>query len=126
MEKNRVKAMTRLGLMLMSSEARNERLDALIDNTTNGTITVNCNEVARLIDEARDAIYVLTDQESETVDEQEKIKIRWMLTKVKGASVVRNMNEKELAAWVADLRENKTICSTEDLKTVAKAMMRRE
>ena len=121
MEKNRVKTMTRLGLMLMTPEVRKERLDVLVDGGT-----VNCNEVARLIDEARDAIYVLTDQESETVDEQEKIKIRWMLTKVKGASVVRNMNEKELAAWVADLRENKTICSTDDLKTVAKAMMRRE
>lgn len=121
MEKNRVKAMTRLGLMLMSPEARDERLDALINDGV-----IECAEVARLIDEARDAIYVLTDRESEAVDEQQKIQIRWMLTKVKGASVVRNMDKKELAAWVADLRENKTICSTEDLKTVAKAMMKRE
>ena len=65
----------------------------------------------------------LTDKDSERVSTQQKIQIRWMLTRINGAEVVRDMDPDELAEWILDLRKNKTAFSVSDLGTVAKALM---
>ncbi|MBR0392588.1 MAG: hypothetical protein IJK38_09735 [Oscillospiraceae bacterium] len=121
MEINKIKTLTRLSLMIMTPEAREERFNSLVSGNR-----ISCPAVAALIDEARDQLYILTDRESKTVDDHQKIQIRWMLTGIDGAEVVRSMSAEELAAWVLDLRENKTIPSSSDLWTVAKSMMKRE
>ena len=63
---------------------------------------------------------------SERVTEQEKIQIRWMLSRINGSEVVKNMNPDELAEWVMDLKENGTEFSLSDMATIAGAMMRRK
>jgi len=40
---------------------------------------------------------------SERVTEQEKIQIRWMLSRINGSEVVKNMNPDELAEWVFEV-----------------------
>ena len=113
-----IKVITRMGLVLMEPKVREERLDALMDGAA-----IQGKEVARLIDECRDACYALAGRDSEKVSTQQKIQIRWMLTRIKGEDVVRNMDPDELAEWVLDLRKNKTAFSASDLGTVAKALM---
>lgn len=113
-----IKVITRMGLVLMEPKVREERLDALMDGAA-----IQGKEVVRLIDECRDACYALAGRDSEKVSAQQKIQIRWMLTRIKGEDVVRNMDPDELAEWVLDLRKNKTAFSVSDLGTVAKALM---
>lgn len=113
-----IKVITRMGLVLMEPKVREERLDALMDGAA-----IDGPAVARLIDDCRDACYALAGRDSEKVSTQQKIQIRWMLTRIKGEDVVRNMDPDELAEWVLDLRKNKTAFSASDLGTVAKALM---
>ena len=61
-----------------------------------------------------------------TISEAEIIQIRWMLTRIDGLKVARQMDPDELAEWVLDLRENGTIFSKDDLRKVAGAMMKME
>ena len=116
-----VKVITRMGLLFMDPEERKERIGALMDGNA-----IHCDKVGELIDVCKDKCYELTARESEAVSEQEKIKIRWMLTRIDGAKAARNMDPDELAEWVLDLRENGTIFSKDDLGKVAKAMMKME
>ena len=95
-----------------------ERLMKLMDGAV-----IDAREVAHLIDECRDACYVLTERESETVNDQQKIQIRWMLTRIKGEEIVRRMDPDALAEWVVDLVKNRTAFSYEDLAVMAKALM---
>ena len=60
------------------------------------------------------------------MSEQEKIKIRWMLTRIDGLKAARGMDPDELVEWVLDLRKNETIFSKDDLRKVARAMMKME
>ena len=115
------KILTRLGLLIMSKETKEKRLAALMDGDD-----INGPAMAALIDECKDVCYFLTDRDSKAVDEHQKIQIRWMLTEIDGKEIVENMDPDELAAWVFDLRENKTIFSASDLGTIAKVMMKRE
>ena len=68
----------------------------------------------------------MTDEETENVDEQQKIQIRWMLSRIKGEEVVRSMHPNELAEWVVDLVETKGTLRQTDFSTIAKTMMKME
>lgn len=46
---------------------------------------------------------------TENIDDQQKIQIRWMLSRIKGEDVVRTMHPDELAEWVVDLVETKGV-----------------
>ena len=106
--------------LMMDPEAREERLKSLITGNR-----ISCPAVGKLINEARDAMYVLTERESETVDEQSKIRIRWMLAKVDGDKEVQRMNPDELTDWVVGLVNGEWL-STSDYKEIVKAIMRME
>ena len=114
-----VKVITRMGLLFMDPEERKARLDALMDGNA-----IHCDKVGELIDACKEKCYELTARESEAVSEQEKIKIRWMLTRIDGLKAARQMEPDELAEWVLDLRKNGTAFSSDDLGKVAKAMMK--
>lgn len=70
---------------------------------------IDCPALAALIDECRDSFYAMTDLETENIDDQQKIQIRWMLSRIKGEDVVRTMHPDELAEWVVDLVETKGV-----------------
>ena len=116
-----VKVITRLGLILMEPEKRNKLLAELIDGKT-----LRGDKVAELIEACKENCYNFSFRESEAVGEGEKVKIRWMLSRIDGTRVVNRMDPDELAEWVLDLRENGTAFSTEDLAKVARAMMHYE
>ena len=116
-----VKLITRFGLMLMEPEERQDWINSLVTGKV-----IDCKAVGELIDTCKKKCYELTQAGSDAVSEQEKIQIRWMLTKVNGLQETRSMDPEELAEWVVDLRENGTMFSSSDLVMVAKAMMRRK
>ena len=62
----------------------------------------------------------MTDEETENVDEQQKIQIRWMLSRIKGEDVIRSMSPDELAEWVIDLVETRGTLGNADFATIAK------
>ena len=115
------KLLTRLGLLMMTPEAREARLSSIMQGSR-----IDCPALAALIDECRDSFYVMTDQETENVDDQQKIQIRWMLSRIKGVEVVRNMNPDKLAEWVVDLVETKGVLGSTDFSNIAKTMMKME
>lgn len=115
------KLLTRLGLLMMTPEAREERLSSIMQGSR-----IDCPALAALIDECRDSFYVMTDEETENVDEQQKVQIRWMLSRIKGEDVVRSINPNELAEWVVDLVETKGTLGNADFATIAKTMMKME
>ena len=115
-----VKIMTKLGLLMMTPEAREERLNSLITGNR-----ISCPAVGKLINEARDALYVLTERDSEAVGEQDKIRIRWMLTGIDGEKVVKHMNPDELAGWVVNLVNGEWLSSS-DYGDIIRAIMRME
>ena len=115
-----VKILTKLGLLMMKPEVREERLNSLITGNK-----ISCPAVAALINEARDAMYVLTERESEAVTEQDRIRIRWMLTKVDGEKEVQRMNPDELAGWAVELANGGGLDAA-DYKEIVGAIMRME
>ena len=115
-----VKILTKLWLLMMKPEVREERLNSLITGNQ-----ISCPAVAKLINDARDAMYVLTERESEAVTEQDKIRIRWMLTKVDGEKEVHMMNPDELAEWAVVLANGEWMNSA-DYKEIVGAIMRME
>ena len=115
-----VKILTKLGLMMMAPEAREDRLGSLINGNK-----ISCPELAALINDARDAMYVLTDRESEAVTEQDRIRIRWMLTKVDGEKEVQRMNPDELAQWAVELANGGGL-EAADYAEIVRAIMRME
>ena len=115
-----VKIMTKLGLLMMTPEAREERLNSLITGNR-----ISCPAVGKLINEARDALYVLTERDSEAVGEQVKIRIRWMLAKVDGEDAVKHMNPDELTEWVVGLVNGEWLSSS-DYAEIIGAIMRME
>ena len=112
-----VKILTKLGLLMMKPEVREERLNSLITGNR-----ISCPAVAKLINEARDAMYVLTERESEAVTEQDRIRIRWMLTKVDGEKEVQKMPPDELAEWAVEL-VNCGVLEAADYKEIVRAIM---
>ena len=116
-----VKIITRMGMMLMESEEREERLEGLMT----GNI-IHCDKIGELIDACKDKCYALTENGSDAVSEQQKIQIRWMITRIDGLEAAQGMDPEELIDWVMDLCENKTAFSKSELGTVAKAIMMRE
>ena len=115
------KLLTKLGLLMMTPEVREERMSSIMQGSR-----IDCPALAALIDECRDSFYAMTDQETENVDDQQKIQIRWMLSQIKGEDVIRNMNPNELAQWVIDLVETKGTLGNADFATIAKTMMKME
>lgn len=115
-----VKILTKLGLLMMKPEVREERINALISGNQ-----ISCPAVAKLINEARDAMYVLTERDSEAVTEQDKIRIRWMLAKVDGEKEVQKMHPDELAAWAVELVNGGGLDAA-DYKEIVRAIMRME
>jgi hypothetical protein len=63
------------------------------------------------------------DLETGNIDDQQKIQIRWMLSRIKGEDVIRTMNPDELAEWVVDMVETKGTLRQTDFSTIAKIMM---
>ena len=115
-----VKILTKLGLLMMDPQAREERLNSLITGNQ-----ISCPAVAALINDARDAMYVLTERDSDAVTEQDKIRIRWMLTKVDGEKAVQNMDPDELADWAVELVNGEWL-SASDYAEIVRAIMRME
>ena len=115
-----VKILTKLGLLMMEPKAREEWINALISGNR-----ISCPAVAKLINDARDAMYVLTERESEAVTEQDRIRIRWMLTKVDGEKEVQRMNPDELAAWAVELVNGGGLDAA-DYREIIGAIMRME
>ena len=115
-----VKILTKLGLLMMDPQVREERINSLITGNQ-----IRCPAVAALINEARDAMYVLTERESEAITEQDRIRIRWMLTKVDGEKEVQRMNPDELAEWAVELANGEWL-SAADYKEIVGAIMRME
>ena len=115
-----VKILTKLGLLMMKPEVREERINSLITGNQ-----ISCPAVAALINEARDAMYVLTERESEAITEQDRIRIRWMLTKVDGEKEVQRMNPDELAEWAVELVNGEWL-STADYAEIVRVIMRME
>ena len=115
-----VKILTKLGLLMMDPQVREERLSSLISGNR-----VSCPAVAKLINDARDAMYVLTERDSEAITEQDRIRIRWMLTEIDGEKAVRSMNPDELAEWVVELVNGGGLDAA-DYKEIVKAIMRME
>ena len=113
-----VKVITRLGLILMERERREQMLAELIEGKT-----LRGDKVAALIDECKSQCYEFSFRDSEAVGESEKVRIRWMFSRIDGKKAVKNMNPDELAEWVLDMRKNGTAFSAEDLGKVARAMM---
>ena len=116
-----VKVLTRMGLMMMDPETRRERLDGIMDGSH-----IHCDKVIEMVEACKEKCYELTSGESESFSEKEKIKIRWMLTRINAEEAVRNMNPDELAKWVRDLRENGPAFSSSDFAKVAKVLIRLE
>ena len=116
-----VKVITRMGLMLMEPEERDERLERLMTDNV-----IHCDLVGELIDACRDKCYELSRGDSQAVSEQQKIQIRWMLSRINGADMAHSMDPEELIDWVIDLRENKTEFSKSELASVGRAIMMRE
>ena len=116
-----VKVITRMGLMLMEPEERDERLERLMTDNV-----IHCDLVGELIDACRDKCYELSRGDSQAVSEQQKIQIRWMLARINGADTVHSMDPEELIDWVINLRENKTEFSKSELASVGRAIMMRE
>ena len=115
-----VKIMTKLGLLMMEPQAREERLNSLITGKR-----ISCPAVGKLINEARDAMYVLTERESDAVGEQDKIRIRWMLAKVDGDKEVQRMNPDELTEWVVGMVNGEWL-STSDYAEIVRVIMKME
>ena len=115
-----VKILTKLGLLMMDPQAREERLNSLITGNR-----ISCPAVGKLINDARDAMYVLTERESEAVTEQDKIRIRWMLSKVDGDKEVQRMNPDELTEWVVGLVNGGGL-EAADYAEIVRAIMRME
>ena len=115
-----VKIMTKLGLLMMDAQTREERLFSLITGNR-----ISCPAVVALINDARDAMYALTEKDSKAVSEQDKIRIRWMLTGIDGEKVVKHMNPDELAGWVVNLVNGEWLSSS-DYGDIIRAIMRME
>lgn len=115
-----VKILTKLGLLMMDPQAREERLNSLITGNR-----ISCPAVGKLINEARDAMYVLTERDSEAVTEQDKIRIRWMLAGIDGEKEVQRMNQNELRDWVVGLVNGEWL-STSDYAEIVRVIMRME
>ena len=105
----------------MTPESRKERLSTIMQGSR-----IDCPAVAALINECIDSFYVMTEEETENVDDQQKIQIRWMLSRIKGEDVIRSMSPDELAEWVVDLVETKGTLGNADFATIAKTMMKME
>lgn len=116
-----VKVITRIGLALMEPEERDERLEGLMTDNV-----IHFEKIGELIDACRDKCYELSRGDSQAVSEQQKIQIRWMLSRINGADAARSMNPEDLIDWAIDLRENKTEFSKSELASVVRAIMMRE
>ena len=94
-----IKILTKLGLSIMTPEAREERLDRVLKNNV-----IDAAALAELIDECREACSILTEVKVERITEQQKIQIRWMLSRISGKEAVAQMSVDELTEWVLELK----------------------
>ena len=111
-----IKVLTRMGLAMMTPEAREERLGDIIKDNE-----IDAASLAALINESRDACYKITEREVESVTEEQKIQIRWMLAKIDGTEEVEKMDPDDLAEWVLDLKKSRF--SFEEKASIVKAIM---
>ena len=116
-----IKVLVRMGFSMMTPDAQEDRLNSIVQGNT-----IDAAAFAALINECRDACYAVTEMTTPNISEQQKIQIRWMLSRVDGKKEVRNMDPDELVAWVLDLRENKGKYSFSEKMSVFKALMKME
>ena len=137
MTTEKIKVLTKLGLMFIPPEEREARLKELMEGNT-----INGPALARLIDDCLKNCYEMTEntgteentgaeenekqneKQNKKVSEHEKIQIRWMLQNIDGRKAVANMEPEEVYDFVKSVRSDRF--STSELLTVAKAMMSRE
>ena len=130
MTTEKIKVMTKLGLMFIPPEERETRLKDLMEGNT-----INGPALAKLIDDCIRNCYELTEntgaeenekqnKQNEKVSEHEKVQIRWLLQKIDGKRAVANMEPEEVYDFVKSMRSDRF--STGELMTVAKSMMSRE
>ena len=131
MTTEKIKVMTKLGLMFIPPEERETRLEDLMEGNT-----INGPTLAKLIDDCIRNCYELTEntgaeenekqneKQNKKVSEHEKVQIRWMLQNIDGRKAVANMEPEEVYDFVKSMRSDRF--STSELLTVAKSMMSRE
>ena len=135
MTTEKIKVMTKLGLMFIPPEERETRLKELMEGNT-----INGRALAKLIDDCLKNCYEMTEstgaeangkqnekqneKQNKKVSEHEKIQIRWMLQNIDGRKAVANMEPEEVYDFVKSMRSDRF--SAGELLTVAKSMMSRE
>lgn len=94
-----IKIITKLGWSMMTEETRDDLMSRVIRGNE-----IDAAALASLINECRDTCYVLTEREVGHITEQQKIQIRWMLTKISGEEVVQKMAPDEIVDFITDLK----------------------
>ena len=86
-----IKIITKLAWSMMTAEKRHELMSRILKDNE-----IDAAALASLINDCRDRCYVLTEREVEHITEQQKIQIRWMLTKISGEEEVQGMSPEEI------------------------------
>ena len=95
------KRITEIGLLMLTEEARRERIAALMDGHN-----IDGSKVASLIDECAAAAGLYLEQNQGKVSAEDAELIKSHLKHINGKSAVAAMESNELAAWVLDLKES--------------------
>ena len=115
-----IKIITKLGLSMMTAEEREQRMSNVIRENE-----IDAAALASLINDCRDRCYVLTEREVEHITEQQKIQIRWMLTKISGKEEVQGMSPEEIVDFIMDLKSGVKYSFSEKM-AIVEAIMRME
>ena len=109
---------TKLGLMVMPEEKREELLCELVERNR-----ISFPAMVKLINASRDACYEMIDGEG---NEMEKIRVRWMLSDIDGEEIVRSMDPDELVEWAVSLNRNGTRMTADEYAEIVRAIMKME
>ena len=113
-----IKEITKLGLMTMPGEKREELLCELVERNR-----ISFPAMANLINAARDACYEMVDGEG---NEMERIRVRWMLSNINGDEIVRSMDPDELVEWAVSLKRNGARMTADEYTEIVRAIMKME
>ena len=94
-----IKIITKFGWSMMTEETRDELMSRVIRGNE-----IDAAALVALINECRDACYKITEREVDHITEQQKVQIRWMLTKISGEEAVQLMTPDEVVDFIMDLK----------------------
>lgn len=112
-----IKIITKLGWSMMTAEARDDLMSRVIRESE-----IDAAALASLINECRDQCYVLTEREVDHITEQQKIQVRWMLTKISGEEEVQGMSPDEIVDFIMDLKSGVKYSFSEKMAIVEAIM----